>query len=312
MLRWLAAFAVHLATATGGSAHAQAGNGCPPASGEPYTLCQVDVAPRPDLANPPPRYPAMLLQANVSGVVRVAFVIDSAGRILTPSLRVLHARHDLFAMSVKNALRSWQFTPAEEANRRVAVNYEYEFVFTVPLDSIYPAELIAARRDTTGTVPRMQIGAGEPDAAAAMFTRAELLAAQRSALDGLSPRPPTIDGRVRTITLCLTLLEGGAPLLADDATIRALELPNRRVVTPTQCPRTYASMIYNPRLSGPKGYIDPYIMRVERVVPWNANAVSVDIEVTHGLATSGERCVVMRDAGAWRASCRTYRRANFS
>ena len=117
---------------------------------------------------------------------------------------------------------------------------------------------------------------------------------------------------VRAVTLCLTLLDSGAALLADDGTVRALELPNCRVVTPTQCPRTYASMIYNPRRSGPKGYIDPYIMRVERVVPWNANAVVVDVEATHGLATSGERYVVMRNDGAWRARCRTYRRANFS
>jgi TonB family protein len=238
MRRWLTAFAVHWAMATGGSAQTQTGSGCPPVAGEPYALCQVDVAPRADSANPPPRYPAMLRQANVSGVVRVAFVIDSAGRILTPSLRVLHTRHDLFAVSVKNALRSWRFTPAEEANRRVAVNYEYEFVFTVPPDSIVPPELISARHDTTGATPRLQIGAAEPEAATAIFTRAELLAAQRTALDALSPRPPTIDGRVRTVTLCLTLLDRGAPLLVDDATVRALELPNRRVVTPTQCPRT--------------------------------------------------------------------------
>src|SRR3954462_13256762 len=52
---------------------AQSARPCPSATTEPYLMCQVDRSPRADSANVAPKYPAMMLEAGITGTVRVAF-----------------------------------------------------------------------------------------------------------------------------------------------------------------------------------------------------------------------------------------------
>jgi hypothetical protein len=71
-------------------------------------------------------------------------------------------------------------------------------------------------------------------------------------------------------------------------------------------------MIYNPRLDPPKDSTNPHSMRVVRVVPWNGNAIVVDVEVTHGSTTTIERCVTRRNAELLQWGCRTRWRSDIS
>ena len=85
---------------------AQESASCPPVAGEPYLLCQVEQPPRPNPRNIPPRYADMLLQAGVSGTVRVRFVVDTTGHVRSdPRMEVLAATHDMFAFAVQEAVQ---------------------------------------------------------------------------------------------------------------------------------------------------------------------------------------------------------------
>src|SRR3954465_14971378 len=104
----------------GGIAKGVVGGTAPPVnSDQPYFEFQVEkqVAPMPN--NPGPRYPDMLRSANVEGEVLAQFVVDTTGRVEMNSFKVLKTSHDLFTNSVKQALASMKFYPAEIGGRKV-------------------------------------------------------------------------------------------------------------------------------------------------------------------------------------------------
>jgi len=78
-----------------------------------------------------PRYPDVLRQSNVDGRVLVQFVVDTLGRIDMGSVRVLNSTHDLFTQSVRNALPSFRFKPAEVGGKRTSALAEMPFEFAI-------------------------------------------------------------------------------------------------------------------------------------------------------------------------------------
>ncbi|MGH7617885.1 MAG: TonB family protein, partial [Gemmatimonadaceae bacterium] len=87
------------------------------------------VAPRP--GNHAPRYPDALRQAQVEGQVLAQFIVDENGKADTASFRVLRSSHDLFSITVRDALPDFQFYPAEIDGRRVKQVVMMPFQFSL-------------------------------------------------------------------------------------------------------------------------------------------------------------------------------------
>jgi protein TonB len=81
-----------------------------------------------------PRYPDSLRDEAPDGTVIVRFVIDTTGRVETPSLSVLEATHQPFAEAVRAALDRLAFSPAQVAGHKVRVRvvHRFEFHFAGP------------------------------------------------------------------------------------------------------------------------------------------------------------------------------------
>ncbi len=76
-----------------------------------------------------PRYPAILRSAAVEGQVVAQFVVDTTGRVEPGSFTVVKSTHDLFVQSVRAALPSMRFEPAQVGGRKVRQQMQQPFVF---------------------------------------------------------------------------------------------------------------------------------------------------------------------------------------
>ncbi|MFL5562974.1 MAG: energy transducer TonB [Gemmatimonadaceae bacterium] len=83
------------------------------------------------VADRTPAYPELLRSAGIAGMVRVQFVVDTAGRAELSSIRVLDSSHELFTRAVLAALRQSRFTAGELAGRRVRTLVERSYRFDV-------------------------------------------------------------------------------------------------------------------------------------------------------------------------------------
>ncbi len=98
--------------------------------GATYLDFQVDRPAKPKLAVSP-RYPEHLLSANVEGEVLVQFVVDERGVADMSSFRVIRSTNNEFTESVKNAIRSMSFEPAESAGKKVRQVVQQPYRFAV-------------------------------------------------------------------------------------------------------------------------------------------------------------------------------------
>jgi TonB family protein len=80
--------------------------------------------------NPLPRYPESLRRRGVEGSFYVQFVVDTTGRVIDDGITFPPSMHELFARSVRAALRQSHFLPARVAGQVVnqLVIQEYRFV----------------------------------------------------------------------------------------------------------------------------------------------------------------------------------------
>lgn len=104
-------------------------NGDDDAGVEPVDDDRVD---RPALLLPGqmgPTYPDALRDEAPDGVVVVRFVIDTAGRVETPSLSVMRATHQQFADAVRAALDRLVYSPAQVDGHSVRVRMMQRFEF---------------------------------------------------------------------------------------------------------------------------------------------------------------------------------------
>lgn len=105
--------------------------GTGPVGDQTYFEFQVEKQVAPAPGNPGPRYPDMLRSANVEGEVLVQFVVDTTGRVENGSVKILKSSHDLFTNSVRSALNSMKFYPAEIGGRKVKQLVQQPFNFTL-------------------------------------------------------------------------------------------------------------------------------------------------------------------------------------
>lgn len=66
-----------------------------------------------------PRYPDRLRQARVEGAVVAQYVVDTTGRIMPGSLRIVSTSDTLFAAAVRDVVEGFRFTPATLNGRKI-------------------------------------------------------------------------------------------------------------------------------------------------------------------------------------------------
>jgi len=93
----------------------------------------TDSAPTPlDPGKVHPHYPFDLKARLIEGSVSVRFVVDSAGAVMQPTLRVLQSSHADFASEVLRYLRAVRFAPARRAGKPVcAIILDEDFTFSI-------------------------------------------------------------------------------------------------------------------------------------------------------------------------------------
>ena len=78
-----------------------------------------------------PRYPADLKAQRVAGEVVAQFVVDTSGRALMETFRILRSTHPSFSRAVMDAVEKMQFYPAEIAGRKVKQLARQPFTFSI-------------------------------------------------------------------------------------------------------------------------------------------------------------------------------------
>lgn len=79
----------------------------------------------------PPVYPDSLLRAGISGQVDAQFVVDTAGRVEMPTLKLLKSTNAQFSAAVRVALARMRFAPAIARRKRVRQLVSQPFMFTI-------------------------------------------------------------------------------------------------------------------------------------------------------------------------------------
>jgi TonB family protein len=108
----------------------------PVVANQPYFEFQVEKQVTTMPGSPQPTYPAELKQAKVEGEVLAQFVVDTSGRAIVNTFKVLKSDHQLFTEAVKNVLPDMRFTPAEIGGRKVKQLIQQPFTFALSKSAI--------------------------------------------------------------------------------------------------------------------------------------------------------------------------------
>ncbi len=82
-----------------------------------------------DRRSPLPRFPQLLKDAGVEGMVRVSFVVDTLGRVELETVRMVESTHPAFAVAVQVTLPRLRFAPARVGGRGVRQLVEFPVQF---------------------------------------------------------------------------------------------------------------------------------------------------------------------------------------
>lgn len=100
-----------------------------PSGDAPLDADAVDVPVRMRANSPLPRYPDILRQSGVPGLVRVRFVVGADGRVEMNTVEIVEQSHAAFGQAVRNVLPRLRFTPARVGTRAVRQLVEIPFGF---------------------------------------------------------------------------------------------------------------------------------------------------------------------------------------
>ncbi|MBC8089978.1 MAG: TonB family protein [Phycisphaerae bacterium] len=106
--------------------------------------------------SPGPKYPADLRAAGVEGRVDAQFVVDTNGRAMVSSLKVLRSSHPSFTAAIEEALPSMRFLSAEINGRKVKQLIQMPMVFDLANDGI-PDDVAVGVPIQTGTPPNVNV-----------------------------------------------------------------------------------------------------------------------------------------------------------
>lgn len=99
------------------------------------TFLEAAVDERPErLSGPFPRYPEMLRQAGIEGIVLLEFVIDTSGRVEQGTLKVLQSTNRAFEGPAKDVIRRSLYRPGRVRGQAVRVLVSQQIGFTITRD----------------------------------------------------------------------------------------------------------------------------------------------------------------------------------
>ena len=102
------------------------------ATGVSQVLSEADVDVRPErLSGPVPRYPQMLREAGVEGMVLLDFVIDASGRVDSSSITVLESTNGAFVAPATDVIQRSLYQPGELDGEPVAVRVQQRIGFSI-------------------------------------------------------------------------------------------------------------------------------------------------------------------------------------
>ena len=104
------------------------------------------------IEHPAPQYPAELRSQAVVGEVLAMFVVDSSGRVLDGSLRIVRSTDSLFTQAVRPVVAGMRFNPASFNGRKVRQVVQQAFVFD-PSGTARPAPNTRPTTDPTNRNP---------------------------------------------------------------------------------------------------------------------------------------------------------------
>ena len=264
----------------------------------------VDVWPVGDPGNAAPRYPELLREARVDGMVHLRLTIDSTGLIVARSLQVVSSTHDIFTDAARRAIVEWKFRPARRDGRPVSVRHDVVVDFVLPEpDSIplRPARTTIRSNSTT----RMALGWEPEPRTRISLDDAGLRAAQLAAVRTVMPRARPDSARVA----CVSLRLGASAVDPSPIELAPFASNAHEVVVGSRCPPTYpgatrhADSAARPHDEIPSSVPDPWRVWVRRVRPWNDDVVLVDVGTGQGWSGHLYACEVRRSEGLWRAHC---------
>lgn len=96
------------------------------------TFMEAAVDERPErLSGPVPRYPEMLRQAGIEGVVLLEFVIDTSGRVEDSSIKILQSTNRAFEGPARDVIRRSLYRPGRVRGQAVRVLVQQQIGFTI-------------------------------------------------------------------------------------------------------------------------------------------------------------------------------------
>jgi len=96
-----------------------------------FTVLSVDSVVERDPWSASPAYPSSLLAAGIEGQVEAEYVVDSTGRVVPGSVKILRSSDEEFTASVERALAQMHFRPAWRQGQRVAQLVRQRFSFRI-------------------------------------------------------------------------------------------------------------------------------------------------------------------------------------
>jgi TonB family protein len=114
---------------------------------------------------PGPQYPDQLKASKTEGGVFVQFVVDTSGTADMRTLKVLKSSDELFTTSVRNAIPTMRFSPAEVGGRKVKQLVQMPFQFSLASGATNGAESGVVTFKTVQLAPPKARATLVPDAA---------------------------------------------------------------------------------------------------------------------------------------------------
>lgn len=246
------------------------------------------------------------------GSFRIAFTVDTLGRIVRPTLQVLDLDPSQFAQRLPPLIsRELRYLPALRAGVPVAVAFEQRFEYRHPGDrggDISVAPLLMQVREST-----------DPRGSTVRLDWVPVADAPLPGLGADSSRARQMDALAAVLadssweaaaTACVSLRSGDGAARADAGEIVRLRAVRQRVAAPGECPQTYGTgwVEWNEdgteRVRPPGAEPDPYIVTVTDVVPWTEDWVVVGLRVRRSAGRLTFRCVQHRaKGGRWSTRC---------
>lgn len=199
------------------------------------------------------------------------------------------------ASPLAGAARLLRFGREYDRRFRDTATVDVTLAVSRPLDGAPVYQV--ARRVTVGPGVRVELAQLAIERSAARFSRGEQVAIYRAALESVRSHE-----REGTSVRCVVFTRGGGP---DREVAALLDRPGRRVVAAGACPPTrFHGGVGADYSTVPPGSVDPYRFEVGPMDAWSPDTAAFNLVTRQSTDSSGHVCVVVREAGAWRAQCR--------